>query len=134
MRVWYPANVLEGLAVHPQIRWIIRRQMIVTLVAGLLAGMLLGFDAAVSAALGGSIAVSSALTYAWRAWRQSEAEKRDAKTVFNAQVAAEGYKFAITLLLFALVFKNYARLAALPLFLTYAATIVVYWLALLKQQ
>ena len=119
---------------HPQIRWILRRQAMVTLAAGLLAGMSLGFDAAVSAALGGGIAVSSALAYAWRAWRQSGAGEIDAKSAFNAQVAAEGYKFAITLLLFALVFKNYARLAALPLFLTYAATVVVYWLALLRQR
>jgi ATP synthase protein I len=48
-------------------------------------------------------------------------------------VAAEGYKFAVTLLLFGLVFKSYAQLVALPLFLAYAATIVVYWMALLKQ-
>jgi F0F1-type ATP synthase assembly protein I len=56
------------------------------------------------------------------------------KEAFNAQVAGEGYKFAVTLLLFAVVFKSYAQLAALPLFLAYAATVVVYWMALLRQQ
>jgi hypothetical protein len=35
-------------------------------------------------------------------------------------VAGEGYKFAVTLLLFTVVFKSYAQLAALPLFLAYA--------------
>lgn len=49
-------------------------------------------------------------------------------------MAGEGYKFAVTLLLFAGVFKGYDQLAALPLFLAYAATVVVYWMALLRQQ
>jgi F0F1-type ATP synthase assembly protein I len=49
-------------------------------------------------------------------------------------VAGEGYKFAVTLLLFAVVFKSYAQLAALPLFMAYMATVVVYWMALLRQQ
>ena len=48
--------------------------------------------------------------------------------------AGEGYKFAVTFLLFAVVFKSYAQLAALPLFLAYAATIAVYWMVLLRQR
>ncbi len=119
---------------HPQVRWVIRWQVLITLGAGVLAGLALGFDAGVSAVLGGAIATASALTYAWRALRPSAATAADAKSAFNAQVAGEGYKFAVTLLLFALVFKTYAQLVALPLFLAYAATIVVYWMALLRQQ
>jgi len=120
--------------VHPQVRWVLRSQLGVTLAAALVAGLALGLNAAVSALLGGGIAMASALAYVWRALRESRMAGSDAKRAFNAQVAGEGYKFAVTLLLFALVFKSYAQLAALPLFLTYVATVVVYWMALLRQQ
>ncbi len=119
---------------HPQVRWVLRSQLGVTLAAALVAGLALGLNAAVSALLGGGIAMASALAYVWRALRESRMAGSDAKRAFNAQVAGEGYKFAVTLLLFALVFKSYAQLAALPLFLTYVATVVVYWMALLRQQ
>lgn len=118
---------------HPQVRWFFRCQVAVTLMATLIAGLALGFNAAVSAALGGGIAIASALAYAWRALRPSGTAVTDAKRALNAQLAGEGYKFAVTLLLFAVVFKSYAQLAALPLFLAYAATIVVYWMVLLRQ-
>ncbi|QKS31253.1 MAG: ATP synthase subunit I [Candidatus Accumulibacter similis] len=134
LRVWYPANVLEGLAVHPQVRWILRCQFLVTLAAAATGGLVAGLDAAVSAMLGGGIAMASAFAYAWRALWPSGNTAADARAAFNAQVAGEAYKFAVSLLLFALVFKVYVQLAALPLFLAYAATIVVYWMALLRQQ
>ena len=119
---------------HPQVRWVLRCQLGVTLVVALVAGVVLGFNAAVSAVLGGGIAMASALAYVWRALRSSGTAEADAKKAFNAQVAGEAYKFAVTLLLFALVFKSYAQLAALPLFLAYVATIFGYWVALLRQQ
>jgi len=120
--------------VHPQVRWILRGQLMVTLAAGLLAGLAQGLHAAVSAVLGGGIAMASASAYAWRALRSPGQAGNDARKAFQGQVAGEGYKFAVTLLLFAAVFKSYAQLAALPLFLAYAATVVVYWVALLRQQ
>jgi len=117
--------------VHPQVRWVLSCQLLVTLVATLAAGVAQGLHAAVSAVLGGGIGVISAYAYVWRALRGSGS---DPKKAFHAQVLGEGYKFAVTILLFALVFKSYGQLAALPLFLAYAATIVVYWMALLKQR
>ncbi len=118
---------------HPQVRWVLSCQVFVTLVAGLAVGLALGMHAAISAMLGGAIGVLSAGAYAWRALGASKMGS-DPKKAFQAQVAGEGYKFAVTLALFALVFKSYGQLAALPLFLAYAATIVVYWIALLKQR
>ena len=118
---------------HPQVRWVLRCQICMTLAVALLAGLALGSSAALSAVLGGGIAMASAFAYAWRALRLSGAAGADARKAFNAQVAGEGYKFAVTLVLFAVVFKSYAQLAALPLFLAYAATVAVYWLALLRQ-
>ena len=119
---------------HHQVRWVLRCQFLVTLAAGLVAALGAGLHAGVSAVFGGAIAMASAFAYAWRALRPSGQAGSEAREALRAQVAGEGYKFAVTLLLFALVFKGYAELAALPLFLTYAATIVVYWMALLRQQ
>ncbi len=119
---------------HPQVRWVLVCQLVVTLAVSLVAGVALGFDAAVSAVLGGGIAMASASAYAWRALRSSGQAGSDARQAFQGQVAGEGYKFAVTLLLFTVVFKSYAQLAALPLFLAYTATVVVYWMALLRQQ
>lgn len=116
---------------HSEARWVLSHQLAVTVVAALLAGLMQGFHAAMSALLGGSISVISGYVYVWRALRKSSTLPRQA---FGAQVAGEGYKFAITLLLFAAVFKSYSQVEALPLFLAYASTIVVYWLALLKQR
>ncbi len=119
---------------HPQVRWVLMCQLAVTAVAALVAGIAFGVHAGISAALGGSIGVLSGYAYAWRAMRGSGATDSDPKKAFRAQVAGEGYKFAVTLLFFALVFKSYGQLAALPLFLAYAATIVVYWIALLRRR
>jgi ATP synthase protein I len=127
----------EGQAVHPQVRWVLSCQLLVTLVAALVAGVAQGVHAAISAALGGGIGVLSAYAYVWRALRGSGgsgASDSDPKKAFHAQVLGEGYKFAVTILLFTLVFKSYGQLAALPLFLAYAITIVVYWIALLKRR
>jgi ATP synthase protein I len=120
--------------VHPQVRWVLSCQLLVTLVAALVAGVAQGVHAAVSAALGGGIGVLSAYAYVWRALRGSGASDSDPKKAFHAQVLGEGYKFAVTILLFTLVFKSYGQLAALPLFLAYAVTIAVYWMALLKRR
>ena len=139
-RVCYDRRVLERSAVHFQVRWVLGAQVFVTLLAGLLAGLLLGLHAAISALMGGGIGVLSASAYVWRALRVPRGSSAavgggsDPKKALNAQVAGEGYKFAVTLLLFALVFRSYGQLAALPLFLAYAATFVVYWIALLKQR
>lgn len=119
---------------HPQVRWVLICQLLVTLVAALAAGVAQGVHAAISAALGGSIGVISAYAYVWRALSGSKVSGSDPKKAFHAQVLGEGYKFAVTILLFTLVFKSYGQLAALPLFLAYAATIVVYWMALLKRR
>lgn len=119
---------------HPQVRWILRSQLMVTAAAGLVAWLALGLNGALSAVLGGGIATASALAYVWRAFRPSGQTAGDARKAFDAQVAGEACKFAVTLSLFALVFGTYAQLVGLPLFLSYTATMVVYWVALLRQQ
>ena len=116
---------------HSEVRWVFSRQIAVTLIVALAAGSLAGLHSAFSALLGGGISVISGAAYAWRALRMSRVSPKQA---FDAQVAGEAYKLALTLLLFAVVFKSYAEVVALSLFLAYVSTIIVYWMALFKQR
>ena len=115
---------------HPQVRWIFRWQGLATLFAAAAAGFIAGGQAAVSALAGGGVGILSAAAYVWRSMRAGAVDPR---TAFRAQVLAEAYKFAVTILLFALVFVGYRDVEPLPLFVTYVLTFVVYWAALLKQ-
>ena len=105
------------------------RQGVTTLCVAAVAGAIGGLNAAVSALLGGGIGMLGASAYAWRAIRGNE---NDPKKAYRAQLLGETYKLAVILGGFALVFLGYKDLAALPLFLGFALTVVVYWMALLK--
>ena len=115
---------------HPQVRWIFRWQGFAVAAAALVAGVVGGANAAISALAGGGVGILSAAAYVWRAMRQGTGDPR---TAYRAQMLGEAYKFAVTILLFALVFVGYREVAPLPLFVTYVLTFVVYWAALLKQ-
>lgn len=116
---------------HPQVRWILSGQLLATLVVAALAALVGGSNAAFSALLGGGIAVLAGAAYVWRAMRQCDGEPGK---LYRAQLLGEGYKFAVTFGLFALVFTGLRNVAALPLFLAYILTFGVYWVALLKQR
>ena len=71
----------------------------------------------------------------WDYGRLTAAKKSssiNARNALQAQAAGERWKFALTLLLFAAVFKNYAQIVPLSMFLAYSVAVVIYWLALLK--
>jgi ATP synthase protein I len=89
-------------------------------------------NAAVSALIGGSIGLIANLGYVLRALRMNSST--DPVKVYQAQAAGEGFKFLLTLVGFALVFLGYKEVAVLPLFLGYASTFVIYWMALLKNR
>jgi ATP synthase protein I len=114
---------------HPDVRWILGRMGGVALCAAAGAGLMGGANAALSALAGSGIGMLGASAYAWRALR---ADVQDPKKLFRAQMLGEAYKFAVTLGGFALVFLGYRDVAALPLFLGFVLTVVVYWMALLK--
>lgn len=120
---------------HPQVRrhvhWVLSRQVFVTLVIAVLAGLAGGARFASAALAGGGIGVIAAAAYAWRALRQSGIGPG---RLYRAQMLGEGYKFAVTLGLFALVFVVWRDVAALPLFLAYILTFGVYWVALLQKR
>ena len=114
---------------HSTVRWVLARQGIVTLCLAAVAGFWGGVNAAVSALVGGGIGMLGALAYVWRALRGNET---DLGKLYRAQMLGEAYKYAVVLGGFALVFVGYRDVAALPLFLGFILTVVVYWAALLK--
>lgn len=118
------------MAMHPVVRWVLIWQAVATLVVAMLSALAgNAIHAGLSALVGGGIGMLSSAAYAWRSMRKGSADPRRA---FQAQVLGEAYKFAVTILLFALVFVGYRDLVAMPLFAAYVLTFVVYWAALLK--
>ena len=55
----------------------------------------------------------------------------DPKALLRAHLVGEAQKLALTVILFAAVLILYKGVATLPLLLTFIATLVVYWVALL---
>ncbi len=121
---------------HPQVRWIIGWQVALTLLVASVAAVWGGANAALSAMAGGSIGVVANLLYVWRAMRLSvdATGKPDLMRAYRGQAAGEAYKFAATLGGFALVFVSYKSVAPIPLFVGYASTFVIYWLALVRRR
>lgn len=119
----------SGANVRPEVRWLLKWQSVITLCAAGVSGLFGGVHVAVSTLIGGGIGVLGALAYAWRAFRRGEV---DPAKLYRAQMLGETYKFAVILGGFALAFIEYKDLAALPLFLGFALTVAVYWMALLK--
>ena len=117
---------------HPHVSWILSRQAALTMGLAVLAAALVSVNAAVSVLIGGSIGIIANLGYALRALRMSS--NTDPVKAYRAQSAGERFKFLLTLIGFALVFLGYKDVAVLPLFLGYASTFVIYWMALLKQR
>lgn len=121
---------------HPQVRWIIGWQAALTLIIAAAAAVQGGSNAALSALAGGGIGVVANLLYVWRAMRLSvdEVGNTDAMRAYRGQAAGEAVKFAATLAGFALVFVGYKSVAPIPLFVGYASTFVIYWLALVRRR
>jgi ATP synthase protein I len=118
--------------VHPQVSWVISRQVALAIVLAVMAGSFFSVNAAVSLIVGASVGVVANLGYIFRAMRMSKSS--DPVKAYRAQAAGEGLKFVLTLVGFALVFLQYKGVAVLPLFLGYTSTFVIYWMALLKQR
>ena len=117
---------------HPQVSWIISRQAALAIVLALVAWGVGDGNTAVSVLIGGSIGVVANLGYVVRA--MGMASGTDPVKAYRAQAAGEGFKFLLTLAGFALVFLEYKEAAVLPLFLGYASTFVIFWMALLKKR
>ena len=83
---------------------------------------------AVSSALGGSIGFLTGLAYALRS---SSPRGNTPEHWLQAQYAGERFKFVTTVILFSATFVLYRSLRLPEFFLTYIATLLVYFAALL---
>ena len=111
---------------------IIGLQVAVTLAAGLIVWLASGEgESAVSALWGGSIGFLSALVYV-RVVRAARGQGPN--ELVKAHYVAQALKFAVTVVLFGATFIIAKRIAPLPLFLTYAATLLAYWAGLIRYQ
>lgn len=126
-----------------QLGRIIGLQVGVSAVIALACLVFYGANAAVSAFLGGAIGFLGSLAYAWRiagpkargtsgtdGARGTDAAA-DPRALMRAHLVGEAQKLALTVILFVAVLVLYKDVATLPLLLTFIATLVVYWVALL---
>lgn len=113
-------------SVRGNARRVVRLQVLVTVAITLLLLGREGVTVAMSAFLGGAIGFVPAWIYV----RKMTAGSGDPQDLLRAQYKAEFYKFAVTAVMFALTFALFREVAALFLFLTYFATLAVYWVAL----
>lgn len=111
-----------------QVRRIIGLQVAVSVAIALLCLVFYGANAGLSALLGGAIGFLGSLAYARKI---VAAETSDPNVVLRAHFVGEVLKLGLTVILFVAVFIFYKGVAALPLLLTFIATLVVYWVALL---
>jgi F0F1-type ATP synthase assembly protein I len=87
-----------------------------------------GRSHALSAFWGGACAFMPALAYQFRA---GLARGNDARDILRAQYAGEGVKFALSIVMFYLVFTRLKPLEAPAFFAAYVAALLCYFVALL---
>jgi len=101
----------------------------VSVIAALCAWALGGRLAGLSALLGGGIATAGSLAMAGLVF--SGAASGGAQRALGAFYVGEAVKLAVVVVLFVVVLKM-VRVAPLAMFATFAATFLVYWVALLR--
>lgn len=106
---------------------IVAVQLGIALIASLLSLWLADARAAWSAALGGAISVAATVYFAWRVFVRSDGQSL--KQVVRALYAGEVSKILLTAILFYIAIV-WIDVAPLPLFLTYIATLMAYWMVL----
>ena len=106
---------------------IVVAQVGVTLVASLLSLWLADIRAAWSAALGGAISVAATVYFAWKVFARND--DQPLQQVVRAFYAGEVSKILLTAILFYIAIV-WIDVAYLPLFVTYIATLLVYWMVL----
>ena len=108
---------------------IVASQCIATLVTAAAAAALSGLRAGYSALLGGTIGVVASLYFA--AWLFRGGEAAEPQQILRGIYVGEFVKIAATVAMFVAVFA-WMDVAPLALFVGYAATFLMYWVALLQ--
>jgi F0F1-type ATP synthase assembly protein I len=98
-------------------------------VFAVVAGWFGGFTAAVSLAVGGMIGLLGNLVYVWRAMQPES----DPAKALKGQVVAEFYKFAVVVVLFAVVFATLKSIVVVMVFVGFGTTFVIHWFAMLRR-
>jgi len=118
----------KGRGIAKAVGQIILAQVIITVAISLLMWIVQGSATAASAFAGGAVGFLTSLVYAKKMFAPQGGE---VKKILRAQYSAEAYKLAFTILLFSFIFTQFKEVHALPLFVTYIATLAVYWAALI---
>ena len=107
--------------------WVVVGQVLVALAGGLIGYLTRGQLASVSALIGGGIGAAATLVQVIVGLRNSAG--RTPQAVVSGFYRGSAMKLVVTVVLFVLVLRG-RQLAAAPLFVTYVATFLVYWVAL----
>ena len=108
---------------------VVLAQAAVTVTAALIAGVLADRRAALSALLGGGIATLGSLVMAGLVFGGGKA--LDAQRALGMFYLGEAVKVCLVIVLFVLVLK-WVNVAPLAMFVAFAATLLVYWIALVS--
>jgi ATP synthase protein I len=121
-------STIDGSGARRAALMLVLAQLAVTLI--LAATFLIGSDAhaAESALIGGGVGVAASLAMVTVMFRGAGA---DPKRILRSTYRGEAVKLGLTVVLIVAALKN-VELAVLPFFVTYAATFLVYWIALVK--
>jgi ATP synthase protein I len=109
--------------------WVVVGQVMVALGGALICYLTRGQLASVSALIGGGIGAAATLTQVLVGLRNSRGLAPQA--VVRGFYRGSAAKLAVTVVLFVVALRG-RQLAAAPLFVTYVATFLVYWLALAR--
>jgi ATP synthase protein I len=110
--------------------WVVGGQILVALGSALICYATRGPLASESALIGGGIGAAATLAQVLIALRSSVGKAPQA--VVRGFYRGSAMKLVVTVVLFALVLRGRAVVAA-PMFVTYVATFIVYWLALARE-
>jgi ATP synthase protein I len=124
-------NALDPKSARSAALRLVRGQVLITLV---IAGLFLIWSdarAAMSALMGGGIGVAAGLAMVGFMFRAVPGD--DPRGLMRNVYKGEAAKLGVTVLLFVVALK-YLKLAALPLFVAYIATLLMHWVALMKSR
>lgn len=107
---------------------VVAMQVVIAMAIAALFLLFSGSESAKSALIGGAIAFIPGAFYGLRIIRS---RNRSPEQLLRAHYAGEFGKLMLTVLLFGATFAWMKGVSALPLFTTYVATLLVYWMALL---
>lgn len=119
-----------GCWMHNRAAWVVALQLSVTAAIALFLVARGESLAAISALVGGGIGFVPALVYVCS---MSSGRGGDPQRLLRAQYRSEFYKFVATAVLFGLTFIVFTEVVAPVLFVTYACTLAVYWVALVMR-